>query len=79
MELPFIFPDLLNHDEFAEQVEHHLMMQHNFTSEVISAGFCNFIASDPKCSGKSETLKLASRGEIDDNVIKMFNYQQGMI
>lgn len=76
---PFIFPDMISHDQFAEQIQHLYLMEHGFSSECVSAGFCNFFGQKPNCSGESETLGISSRGIIDDNIIEMFNYQHGLI
>lgn len=77
-ELPFIFPDMLNHDQFAESVIQELRMNHEKDSEVVSAGFCNFFNGDPHCEGRSETLNIDSRPE-DNRLISMFNYEHGVV
>jgi len=78
-ELPFMFPDMINHDDFADSMKHELLFNHEIDSEVVSAGFCNFFGSNPSCFGESETLKIGSRTKKDDRLISTFNYEHGLV
>ncbi len=81
-ELPFVFPEMFNHDEYYESVEHHILMKHDSDRPMgikcVSAGFCNFFKSEPYCGGRSETLKIDSRPAIDNLLLQNFNYDQGL-
>ncbi len=78
-EMPFTFPDMINHDQYFEQMQHMLLMNHSASSEIVSAGFCNFFTSQMQCSGRSETLNIESRLNVDDMLLQNFNYNQGLI
>lgn len=73
----FVFPREINHDYMAEALEairfgysHNWERKlHNAISDgkIISAGF---VSPDGTCHGRSETLDLDSRGEIDTALLK---------
>ena len=67
----FIFPVWVDHDTFYEGVRmlrnHTWGNWHRVDREIISAGF---IDKDLKCHGKSESLKVESRGDVDTELLK---------
>ncbi|MCH9735843.1 MAG: hypothetical protein K0U78_15035 [Actinomycetia bacterium] len=77
--MPFMFSDLMNHDQFAESVQHNLLMNHKWKSVVSSAGFCNLFAQEINCCGESQTLNISSNPERDDRLFAMYNYEHGFI
>jgi hypothetical protein len=63
LEIPFMFPTILNHDDFAEMVN---------ASKVISAGFVTLnIDNQLRASGDSFSLGIKSRPE-DSGLIEKF-------
>lgn len=70
--LPVIFPDTLVHEDVAEA----LLPLLPGGAKVISAGECTVMG---QCSGRSETLKVASRGDKDSAVVNTFNYTHGLV
>lgn len=69
-EIPFIFPGIVNHDDFLR----FRRFKHLQDIEIVSAGFVSF--SDDGiayCEGRSESLRMASRGEIDAAIINKAN------
>lgn len=80
VEHPYIFPDTVNHDDFANYMIHNYIMNYKNTEpRVVSAGFCNLVTSTLNCNGRSETLNIDSRRDEDDKLISMFNYEHGLI
>lgn len=78
-EFPFIFPDCINHDEFAKMVINQMKMNNIIKdSKVVSAGFCNFFGQNPNCHGKSKTLNISSREHKDNSLISAYNYHHGL-
>lgn len=75
-EIPIMFPNDFVHSAVAEMF---LKDAHfnNRPGEVISAGFIH--AYDVECHGKSTTLELSSREEIDDLLIKGYDYNHGLV
>jgi len=57
-----IFPPYVNHDDVAR-----LMALRGFP--VVGAGFIEIFDGEVHCYGKSQSLKMASRGSLDDTVI----------
>jgi hypothetical protein len=73
--MPFIFPDLLNHDETAKLVRMQLATRHGWiNTEVRSAGSIDSL--DGVCHGKSETLKVGCHEE-DTDLIKTYDSNHG--
>lgn len=64
-EVPFIFPGIINHDDFLR----FRRFKHLQDVEIISAGFVWFGADGAVCEGRSESLRMNSRGEIDAAII----------
>ena len=69
----FIFPKRFNHDDFADIVNHlktYKNGNHNDRErqykKPIAAGFTD----GKRCSGRSETLNLESRGRLDEMLIE---------
>lgn len=77
-EFPIIFPDVLVHSEVAEQMQHSLMRQH-ITAKPVAAGFLNLVGLNLNCGGRSETLNLDSRGDVDSALISMHDYYHGLV
>jgi hypothetical protein len=71
MEEIFLFPDWVNHNCMKEVLSRIKDQTHgNWTREFrmpISAGF---VSHNLECHGKSETLGLESRGDIDTKILK---------
>lgn len=76
LEIPILFPDILVHDTIAKQMVHMLYRQFLSSSDVrcVAAGFVASIDMQISCHGRSESLNIASRGEIDSDLIKMTDY-----
>lgn len=78
-EIPFVFPNILIHNEVSKYMENYLFDTHGWISKPISAGECSFYDSEPRCGGHSETLNLHSRGYTDSVLIKQNDYGAGII
>ncbi len=79
-ELPVIFPEIMSHADMFKYMQRQMTIQHHADSvRCISAGFISSIAVGTAggCSGKSESLEIASRGE-DDKLIQMLDYTHGI-
>lgn len=68
-EVPFIFPGIVNHNDF-ERFRRYKFLQ---DVEIISAGFVYFGANGAVCEGRSESLRMNSRGQIDADIIDRAN------
>lgn len=68
--IAFLFPGIIVHADFARFRRHtHIQMD-----EIVSAGFVDIgLDGKPYCHGRSESLKLNSRGAIDEEIIKRSN------
>ena len=68
----FVFPDTINHDCMAEMISRIKNHTGNGWERVmrrpISAGF---ITLTGECYGRSETLRLDSRGQLDNDLFSM--------
>lgn len=67
--IPVMFPKSINHDEMYEMTHRAIRRSGNghIPGKAISAGFCNYGDNGKVfCRGRSETLKLESRKEIDE-------------
>lgn len=78
-EWPIVFPDMMVHKQVAETIQWHLMRHHNMECRVVSAGSFSCFGDEVRCFGESETLSLESRGEVDESLIKMFDYMHGIV
>lgn len=71
-EVIFVFPRSVDHDRMKEAMEairfgtSRDWRRKLRESEVIAAGF----VTNGRCHGKSETLDLESRGEVDTNLLR---------
>jgi hypothetical protein len=74
--VPVIFPDFIIHSDISSAVRSVLKKVHNMDSEVHSAGEINLL--DCSCYGESSTLKVKSREE-DGDVILRYDYFLGII
>jgi len=75
-EMPIIFPDALVHIDVAEVLTRLPELRH---AKPVSAGFVNSMELSPACHGESTTLKLKSRGEDDDWLMRTFDYTHGIV
>jgi hypothetical protein len=75
LEVPFLFPDVCVHSVIAKALLPGLH-EHWEDCDItpISAGFLSSMDIDASCDGESESLKLKSRGEEDDRLIRMSDY-----
>ncbi len=79
-EVPIIFPKDLIHSDVAEHMMHMIIVSNKHTPihvEVVSAGFIH--VDEVVCSGKSETLDIKSRKEVDDKLISEYDFQHGFV
>lgn len=78
LEVPFVFPDFLVHKEVADSMRLHICVKHSMDGVVTSVKpvGAGFLASPDfhHCHGESESLKLKSRGKVDDRLISMCDY-----
>ena len=80
MEIPFIFPNNLVHEDVAESMLHYLFKIHEWTdTRVVAAGELSLAAAGFECYGYSQTLKIKSRGDVDTRLIQMHDYGGGMM
>ena len=78
-EYPIVFPNSLVHSDVAEHMQHLLLREHGVTSIAVAAGDLNLVGLNLNCSGKSETLNLDSREDIDSALISMHDYYHGIV
>ena len=79
-ELPIIFPDQFVHEDIFKALVRSTDPSSNLIiTGVVSAGFINSADIRSKCYGESTTLKKKSRGQEDDNRIKMMDYFHGIV
>lgn len=71
--MPFTFPTEINHNEFAASIQHCLLINNGWSSEVRSAGFVNAAG---QCHGRSKTLGVDAH-EDDSTVIRCYDYLRG--
>lgn len=76
MEIPILFPNQLVHQLVAEKL---LEMEGMEGFKVVSAGECSSMDVSPKCSGRSDTLKVESRGKVDSDLFPMYDYMHGLV
>ncbi len=76
-DLPFIFPDKVVHQDFAESIIASQQKEHpDMKFEMLAAGEVQLTAS--YCGGESTTLKIKSRGDTDTVLINGFPYLHGI-
>lgn len=77
-EFPIIFPDALIHADVAKWLALCDGMQ---GAKPVAAGFLSSmeVGAENACHGKSDTLKLASRGKQDDTLMLCYDYLHGMV
>jgi hypothetical protein len=78
-EFPIIFPDVLIHADVANKISLLLISQFpGWKNKPISAGFIPSLSLDELvCIGRSESLNLDSRGEIDEQLMFMSDHGAG--
>jgi hypothetical protein len=77
-DIPIIFPDFLIHSDMFRNLRTIMPTGREgrfFT--LVSAGFIN-LAPKLVCYGKSETLGVESRGQLDSDIILLYPYQHGI-
>lgn len=78
-ELPILFPDALVHKTMAQIVTHIAFRDLGCASaSCVAAGFISSAAVGAGCYGESESLGIESRGEEDDKLIGMLDYNHGI-
>lgn len=80
-EIPIIFGADLVHHDVSEAVIRGLMLADEsiIKARPVSAGFISSTLIHPGCGGQGESLKLQSRGKVDDDLIKLHDYTHGLI
>lgn len=77
LELPFIFPEAINHDDMARAIAGACKESFGGATGAalpISAGFISSMEIGEGCHGESMTLGMKSRREVDDQLISMSDY-----
>jgi hypothetical protein len=81
--VPIIFPEHMVHSLVFEAIRRYYAMEADDLAlkecrrpELVSAGKVAFIAC-AGCYDKSESLGIGSRGDLDANVIELYNYFHG--
>ena len=77
VELPLVFSNFMVHADMAEALSKVLLEKHGFESKPVAAGEYNIISGS--CHGRSTTLNLASRGNVDEQVINLNDYGFGYL
>lgn len=82
LDVPFVFPNLLVHSMVFSQMRALLENQYfdsKAKTEVVALSAGDIIFSETGwCSGKSESLGVVSRGELDDKLIILNDYGSGL-
>lgn len=81
-EVPILFPEYLVHATMAKSIGRAIMLEDKSVVSVrpVAAGFFSSLGlATVQCYGKSDTLDLASRGDEDVNLMKMFDYLHGLV
>lgn len=80
--LPIVFPKTLVHKDMFEAVQQNLLMDetHSFNvATCIGAGFVDLSKfGEHTCYGESETLKVASRGKADSDLMDTYRFTHGI-
>lgn len=80
LEVPFVFPDMLVHSMVFAQMRALLQNQYGISSDdkvdvvAVSAGALSSMDLSTSCYGKSDTLGITSRSEVDDQLLRMADY-----
>lgn len=78
-EVPIIFPNELVHSVVAEAIMDALEKEgHKTGFDVVSAGEFSSMDIQADCNGKSTTLNVKSRGDVDSRMITMYDYLHGI-
>ncbi len=77
-ELPIIFPDCLVHRDVFDAIRLGSEDKSMRRAKVVAAGFVSSMSIEGNCNGRSETLDIKSRGKVDDQLMKMFDYTHGI-
>lgn len=73
-EIPIIFPNTLVHLEVAQALSKLVE-----TSRIVAAGEFSSLSIEAECHGKSTTIGIKSREEIDDRLIANYDYSHGWV
>ena len=65
--IPFIFPEIIPHDEFYMLVRQKIS---NYKPKVVGAGFVYLVLNNITCYGTSISLGIDSRFGIDEDIIR---------
>ena len=79
-ELPVVFPDALTHRDVADALKRGCPELRGAVP--VAAGFLSSmsVGEEGACHGKSESLGgLASRGTVDDALMRMLDYGHGIV
>lgn len=76
-EFPVVFPNELSHVEVAEALLQKCPELSN--GKVVGAGEMSCMDIDPNCHGRSATLNVNSREEVDDSSFTMRDYTGGVL
>lgn len=78
-EMPFIFPNLMVHQNVAAYMVGLLHTAHGWDDcEIVAAGEVSLFGG-VSCSGGSESLGVKSRGKQDEELFQMYDYLHGVI
>lgn len=81
-ELPFIFPNCIIHEDAFKMMSEAIKLS---TGEkagecvAVSAGETSCMKPGSDCHGDSETLRIKSRGDVDDSLIYSLDYSHGIV
>lgn len=81
-EIPVIFGEALVHAVVSESIINGTMREDSNIERMrpVAAGFLSCIElGNVNCHGKSESLKLESRGQEDVDLMKLHDYTHGLI
>lgn len=77
--VPILFPAVLVHSDVARRMIHGMGCDQNLMGTTVSAGFCRFVDEGVECYGRSESLNLDSRPEIDSRIISEYHTMSGIV
>ncbi len=77
-EVPILFPNELVHQHVAQALLRLPGNPYGFENRVAAAGEATMELGAVKCGGRSETLKIGSRGDEDARLIEMSDYGVGI-
>lgn len=75
-EFPILFPNELSHSEVADSLLKGCFELKD--GKLVGAGEMSCMDIEPNCSGRSSTLNVNSREELDDQAFVMRDYTMGV-